>query len=264
MLVSLIDVVDEALHGGKAAQLGGALRAGLPVPPGFGLCHVSARAVRAARQPLSEALNALGGLCAVRSSAVGEDAAGASFAGQYATVLGVRSEAGLHDALAAVLDSARTEAAIGYRCKLGLDPHARMGVVIQKLIRSDVAGVLFTRNPIDGADERVIEASWGLGEAVVQGLVVPDHFRVARGGALIELTAGEKDTAIYWADAGGTQEREVEAAKVTAPCLSQAQLKRLDALATRCEQAFGLGQDLEFAFEGDALFLLQRRAITRG
>jgi pyruvate,water dikinase len=264
MLVPLIKADDESLHGGKAVQLGVALRAGLPVPAGFVLSHESAERALTSPRICAGALAELGGLVAVRSSAVGEDSASASFAGQHATVLGVRSETALGTALFQVLDSSRSEAALAYRRKLGLDPHPRMAVVIQKLVLSDVAGVLFTRNPVSGADERVIEASWGLGEAVVQGLVTPDHFRFARGGPLLAQMAGHKDVTVYWSEHGGTEERPVAEHLVEQLCLDAAKLAELDNLATRCETVFGGTQDLEFAFEGKALYLLQRRAITRG
>jgi pyruvate,water dikinase len=122
--------------------------------------------------------------------------------------------------------------------------------------------VLFTRNPMTGADERVIEATWGLGEAVVAGLVTPDHYRVARGGRILERRAGEKDLAIMWSEGGGTEEVEIEGARISALCLEDADIAALEALATACEAAFGGSQDLEWAFAGGHLYLLQRRAIT--
>lgn len=264
--VPLRDAVDEARFGGKATQCARALREGLPVPDGFALAWDTHGALRgpAARGALATMLGALGGLVAVRSSAVGEDSATASFAGQHATVLGVSTVDGLIAALHEVHASADTPSAVAYREKLGLDPAPRMGVVVQRLIRADAAGVLFSRDPITREDVRVIEASWGLGEAVVQGLVTPDSFRVARGGRILARQAGDKDLEIRWAEHGGTQERPVEGARVTALCLSDAHLGALDALCTRCEAVFGGSQDLEFAVLGDTVHLLQRRAITRG
>lgn len=264
--VPLRDAVDEAQFGGKAAQCARALREGLPVPDGFALAWDTHGALRgpAARSALATMLGALGGLVAVRSSAVGEDSAAASFAGQHATVLGVSTVDGLVAALHEVHASADTPSAAAYREKLGLDPAPRMGVVVQRLIRADAAGVLFSRDPITRDDVRVIEASWGLGEAVVQGLVTPDSYRVARGGRILARQAGDKDLEIRWAEHGGTQERPVDGARVTALCLSDAHLGALDALCTRCEAVFGGSQDLEFAVLGDAVHLLQRRAITRG
>jgi pyruvate,water dikinase len=264
MLVPLFDAVEERELGGKAVQLGAALRAGLPVPAGVALPHRDVVDAAAIREQLGVALATLGGLVAVRSSAVGEDSATASFAGQHATVLGVRDLDGLEAAVAEVVASAHAPSALAYRAKLGLDPTPRMGVVVQTLVRADVAGVLFSRHPITGADERVIEATWGLGEAVVQGLVTPDGVRMARGGRVLARTIGDKDLAIRWSDRGGTEEVAVDDDRIAIPCLDDSMLADLERLTSRCEALFGGTQDLEFAFEAGALYLLQRRAITRG
>lgn len=264
MLISLEEARDESRYGGKAVQLGAATRARLPVPPGFAVTDDEAEQVVGSEEWANKVLGRLGNFVAVRSSAVGEDSDAASFAGMHATVLGVRSPRQLFEAMSQVLASARTEAAASYRKKLGLGSAPRMGIIIQKLVRSEVAGVLFSRHPVSAADERVIEAAWGLGEAVVQGIVTPDRFRMARGGRILERTPGEKDLAIHWSEEGGTREVEVESARVHALCLDDSMLASLETLTARCEAAFGGTHDLEFAFEGEALFLLQRRAITRG
>ncbi len=262
----LSEVHDDHEFGGKASQLGAALRAGLPVPPGIALGHelVAAIAIDVARATeLAGTVAALGGIVAVRSSAIGEDSAVASFAGQHATVLGVTDHRALVDAILVVHGSAHTPSALAYRAKLGLDRSPRMGVVVQRLVDADVAGVLFTIDPMSGADERVIEASWGLGEAVVAGMVTPDRFRIARDGRVLERTAGHKDLEIRRAPDGGTRELAVDDARAAQLCLDDAQLAALHALASRCEQRASTPQDLEFAFAGGALFLLQQRAITR-
>ncbi|MGK3988378.1 PEP/pyruvate-binding domain-containing protein [Sorangium sp. So ce136] len=268
MIARFDDELGEGDFGGKAAQLGQAHRSGLPVPPGWALSAAFVERVvageSAAVDRLVEAFRELDGPVAVRSSGVGEDGASASFAGQHATELNVRSRAGLLEAVRKVHGSARTEAALAYRRKLGLAPEPRMGIVVQRLVQADTAGVLFTRNPATGADERVVEATWGLGEAVVAGLVTPDSYRMARGGRVLERRAGEKDLAILWAEEGGTREVAVEPDRVEALCLDDARLAALEALAAACEAAFGGTQDIEWAFAGDRLYLLQRRAITRG
>jgi pyruvate,water dikinase len=261
LIVTLREAEDERRFGGKAVQLGAAIRAGLPVPDGFAL---SVDAVEEADiDAIEMARKKLGDLIAVRSSGVGEDSAGASFAGQHATVLGVADRAGLVDAIAKVRASATSASALAYRAKLGLSDRPRIAIVLQKLVRADVAGVLFSRNPMTGADERVIEGAWGLGEIVVAGLVTPDHFRVARGGEILERRIGEKDLRIVWAEGGGTVEEEVDPDRASTACLDDARLRALDDLASRCEAHFGGTQDLEWAFEGERLHLLQRRAITR-
>ena len=139
-----------------------------------------------------------------------------------------------------------------------------MAVVIQALVPAESAGILFTRNPLTGADERVIEGSFGLGEAVVAGLVTPDRFRLARGGAVLERALGDKDIAIGWHPEGGTQEIALSAERSAQWCLSHAQLQELDALASACESALPGPHDIEWAFAAGKLYLLQRRAITRG
>jgi pyruvate, water dikinase len=259
--------VDSDDFGGKARELGRALRAGLPVPAGFALSPSFVERIVAgdssARQQAATALSGLGP-SAVRSSALGEDGVASSFAGQHLSVLNVRSGAALLEAVQAVYDSARSAAALAYRRRMGISAEPRMAVVLQALVPADSAGILFTKNPVTGADERVIEGSFGLGEAVVSGLVTPDRFRLARGGQLLEQTLGEKDLLIAWHPEGGTHELEVAPERAGEPCLDSAQLLALEALASACERAFAGPHDLEWAFAADQLYLLQRRAITRG
>jgi pyruvate,water dikinase len=127
-----------------------------------------------------------------------------------------------------------------------------------------VAGVLFTRNPVTGAAERVIEASWGLGETVVSGLVSPDQYRLAADdGRLLGRWSGEKDMAMWLQPDGTVAERQVVAEQVDAWCLAAEELLELHRLATRCDAVFGTTEhDIEFAFAGCRLHLLQRRPIT--
>jgi pyruvate,water dikinase len=263
----LIDALDEAQFGGKAASLARSLRAGLPVPPGFALGTALVDAVFAGHTEkvakLRTEFTALAGACAVRSSAIGEDSEDASFAGQHVTVLNVRSEAQVVDAVLRVRESAHTESARAYRRTLGMDETPRVGVVVQQMIEPDCAGVLFTKNPLTGADERVIEASWGLGESVVAGLVVPDNYALDPQGRVLRRTAGDKDIALRSAIDGGTVEEAVADDLVTAFCLSDEMLAGLHDLAARCESFFGRALDLEWAFAGGRLYLLQCRAITR-
>ena len=123
--------------------------------------------------------------------------------------------------------------------------------------------MLFTRNPITGADEMVIEASWGLGETVVQGMVVPDFYRVARGGEAIERRPGYKKVAVRRLADGGTCTEAVEPALVERLCLGDAQLQALAQVALRCDEVFGPGpHDIEWAFDAGAPYLLQRRPIA--
>ena len=116
----------------------------------------------------------------------------ASFAGAFLSVLGVSGPEAAAVAVRDVHKSGQLLGAHSYRVTLGLGAGNRMAVVVQQLVDADVAGVLFTRNPVTGADERVIEASWGLGEAVVGGLVTPDSYRVARGGRVVGAPPGRE------------------------------------------------------------------------
>jgi pyruvate,water dikinase len=141
-----------------------------------------------------QAFAQLQGAVAVRSSAVGEDSSQASFAGQHLTCLNIRSQTGMVEAVREVWQSGQSAAAQGYRQRLGITQPPQIAVVVQQFIPAMQSGVLFTRNPINGKDERVIEASWGLGEAIVSGLVTPDYYRLDRQGHIPEQKPGIKGT----------------------------------------------------------------------
>jgi pyruvate,water dikinase len=266
-VVPLAEARDESRFGSKAVGLGQAARAGLPLPPGVALSGALVEAVAGGDEPAIATVGALvrplGGPLAVRSSAADEDGADASFAGQHLTLLNVASAQAVGAALRDVWWSANSDSAISYRQRVGLFTRPSVGVVVQALLDPDSAGVLFTRNPVTGADECVIEASWGLGEAVVAGLVIPDHFRVDRSGAVLERTPGLKRVAIRTLPDGGTVEESIPAARAQALCLNDAQLAELHRLALRCEEVYGPERDIEWAFAGERLYLLQCRAITR-
>ena len=262
----LVGAEEEALYGAKAVGLGEALRAGLPVPPGVALpgpeVDEIAAGVAAVAVVLRDAVRELPTPFAVRSSAVGEDSAGASFAGQHLTVLNVQSADDVEAAVREVWWSANSDSAITYRKRLGVFERPSVGVVVQSLLAPDTAGVMFTQNPISGADERLIEANWGLGEAVVAGRVIPDSFRVARGGDVLERTPGFKKIAIRPAPDGGTFDDRIPVDQRETLCLGDEQLLALAGLADACERAYGAGRDIEWAFADGQLYLLQCRAIT--
>jgi pyruvate,water dikinase len=264
--VPLAGAHDEAIFGAKAVGLGEAARAGLPVPPGIALPGELTEAVAAGQDSaigeVMESARFLTGPLAVRSSAVGEDSAGASFAGQHLTLLNVPSSADLSSAIRQIWWSANSDSVITYRKRVGLFNRPSVGVVVQALLNPEVAGVMFTQNPINGTDERVIEASWGLGEAVVAARVIPDHFRLDRSGKVLERTPGFKKVAIRAVANGGTVEREVAPELVEALCLDDHQLQSLHALAARCEQVYGPARDIEWAYADEQIYLLQCRAVT--
>lgn len=199
----------------------------------------------------------------MRSSAVGEDSATASFAGQHATFLNVHGVEAATDAVEAVWRSASSPSALAYRGRVGAGGPVLAGVAIQKLVAADVAGVMFTCNPISGADEIMVEAAWGLGEAIVQGLVIPDRYRIGRDGGVLERTPGFKTLAVRQQVGGGTRHAPVEGELVEQLCRAEAELRALHELTDLCDDVFGSEpHDIEWAFEAGALHLLQRRPIT--
>ena len=269
-IVALGGAASEETFGGKAASLARATGAGLPVPDGFAVSwQLVARA--AARDALAE--NAIvsaflehcrngASRVAVRSSAIGEDSLEASFAGQHATILNVLSEEALLDAVRTIHASARADGAVEYRKKMGLPGEPRIAIVVQRLIQADVAGVLFTRDPVTAANERVIESAWGLGEGVVSGTITPDAFRLRADGTIVERRAAIKEAAIRAAPDGGTAEVALSPEDASRLTLTDAQLSSLHELARKCETFFGSPQDLEWAIANGELFLLQSRPIT--
>ncbi len=265
-VVRLEDARDDSLFGSKAVGLGEATRAGLPLPPGVALSGAVVDAVAGgdeqAIEDVRNLVRPLGGPLAVRSSAVDEDGAEASFAGQHLTLLNVPSADDVSAALREVWWSANSDSAISYRQRVGLFTRPSVGVVVQTLLDPESAGVMFTRNPITGADERVIEASWGLGEAVVAGRVIPDHFRIGRSGEVLERTPGLKKLAIRALPEGGTVEEAISIDLTEELCLDDNQLDELNGLAVRCEEVYGPARDIEWAFADGQLYLLQCRAIT--
>ena len=258
---------DEAQFGGKSVQLGAALRDGLPVPPGWALSVDFVEALVCgndeARATLAAFLADKPEPFAVRSSGVGEDAKIASFAGMHFTEL---NRIGVHDvldAIRAVWDSGYSAGARAYRAKLGITGTPRVAVTLQRMIFPECAGVMFTRHPVSGADEYVIEASWGLGETIVAGLVIPDHFRFRKDGTLIEKRAGTKDVVFRALPGGGVEETTIDdPQRVSGYCLDDAQLAALVALGARCERHYGPGRDVEWGVQDGVVYLLQCRSIT--
>ena len=267
-VVPLAKASETSLYGSKAVGLGEASRHGLPIPPGVALSGDLVEAVASgdgrAIEKVAKAIALLNGPFAVRSSAVDEDGASSSFAGQHLTVLNVPSAEAVPNAVRDVWWSANSDSAITYRQRVGLFQRPSVGVVVQTLLDPAAAGVMFTQNPVTGEDERLIEAAWGLGEAVVAGLVIPDHFRIGRSGEVLERTAGRKKIAIRSVATGGTVEEKIAPERAEQLCLDDSQLDALAQLATRCEEVYGRARDIEWAFADGILYLLQCRAVTTG
>jgi len=158
--------------------------------------------------------------------------------------------------------SANSDSAITYRQRVGLFTRPSVGVVVQSLLDPEAAGVMFTQNPVTGADERVIEAAWGLGEAVVAGLVIPDTYRLTHDGEVIECTPGLKRIAIRSRADGGTFEVNIDATRAEALTLDDDMLAQLSHLARHCEEVYGNARDIEWAVDDGTVYLLQCRAVT--
>ena len=258
---------DERVFGGKSVQLGASLRAGLPVPPGWALsvdfCAAIVSGDSAALAALKSFVSDKPQPFAVRSSGVGEDAKIASFAGQHFTELNRIGFDEIVEAVHLVWDSGHSDGARAYRAKLGITEMPRTAVVLQNMVFPECAGVMFTRHPVSGADEIHIEASWGLGEAIVEGLVVPDRFHFSKDGRLLTRTAGTKDVFIKAMPGGGIEEAAIEdPERINGFCLDDSELSQLVGLAHACEMHFGPGRDIEWGIEKGILYLLQCRSIT--
>jgi len=296
-----INKSDLPIVGGKGLNLGLLTLEGFLVPDGFCItteayCHTTQAVTLtddSCSVPILEtadiqqdlydeimsAYNTIGaGRVAVRSSATAEDLPDASFAGQQDTFLNVQGETQLLDAVKRCWASLWSERAIVYRRNQNIDDsQVAMSVVVQKMIDSNVSGVMFTANPksprpplikgekgIDetkverGADEIVIESSFGLGEAIVSGKVSPDHFVVDRDSLdIVEKIISRKQLMI-------TQDGEVETpeSKQTQSSLNDEQVKNLAQLGLEIERFYGAPQDIEWAFAEERFYVLQARPIT--
>jgi outer membrane protein assembly factor BamB len=260
---------DRDAVGGKGLSLGLLTAAGLPVPPGFCVTSTAYRRLHprsphsdlALRDQIREAYHRLGcGLVAVRSSATTEDGTLTSGAGQQETILGAEGEAAIMDAVArcwASLDSAR---AIAYRQRQGIqDNDLAMAVVVQRLVPAEVAGVLFTRDPLDPEGKcMLVEASWGLGESVVSGYVSPDRFHLDRQtGTVLDRQISTKTTLRT-----ATGREAVASDQQNRSCLDEAQLVLLAQLGRFVEAVYGHACDVEWAWVDGGFWHLQARPIT--
>jgi rifampicin phosphotransferase len=282
---------DVARAGGKGANLGELIKAGFDVPNGFVVTTgVYAAALESAqlflppkdeedpaafreqvcRVPVPKATrreiaaayaNLGGGAVAVRSSATAEDLPGATFAGQQDSFLNVIGEQQLIDAIRQCWASLWTERAVAYRRRRRIEPsEVQIAVVVQAMVPAEAAGVMFTANPVTGArDQTVVDASSGLGEAVVSGAVTPDHYVLDADGKLVEFSLGRRELAVVGRAGGGV---EHQPGGVATRLLSDDTLSALTAVATRVSRHFGQPQDIEWALSDGRLFVVQARPMT--
>ena len=294
MILSFADpaATSIATSGGKGASLARLFQGGFPVPEGvivpaeaytafLGDLRIDTReacaTIRAKilARPMPDDLERelrervapllAKGAVAVRSSSTMEDLAGAAFAGQHDTFLGVRTIDDAVDSVRRCFASLWEDRAAHYRRARGFDQQkATMAVVIQQLVESEVAGVGFTMNPISGdPGQIVINASFGLGETVVSGAGDVDQFVIdKKSGAIVDRSIGEKEKSIV-ATAAGTEERDLSEEERRASSLTDAQLEELRQLLIRVERFYAFPQDTEWAFAGGRLHLLQSRPVTK-
>jgi pyruvate,water dikinase len=266
LLVDLKDAVEEQSFGGKAASLAKGMRFSLPIPDGFVLNTEFVIKIQekdaAAISLLESAFKKLDATVVVRSSAVGEDSKKASFAGQYLSILNIKNFAQLTEAVNRVAESVSTESVSIYKKKMGISEKPLMAIIVQKIINAEMAGVMFSKNPLTKIREFVIESAWGVGETVVDGLVIPDVFKLNADGQLLETKIGIKDIAIKLCEAGGTQEIEIDGEKSTEQTLNHNELQELYRLGVSCENIYGEGLDIEWGFHDGKIYLLQCRSMT--
>jgi len=200
---------------------------------------------------------------AVRSSATAEDLPTASFAGQQDTYLNVVGPAAILQHVSRCWASLFTERAVTYRLRNGFDHQkVQMAVVVQQMVFPDAAGILFTADPITGNRKvAAVEASFGLGEALVSGLVNADAYKV-RDGEVVAKAVATKRLAIHALPAGGTQEQAIDPERQDQPALTDAQVVRLAELGRRIEAHLGRPQDIEWCLVDDGFQIVQSRPIT--
>ena len=300
--------------GGKGANLGEMVGAGLPVPPGFCITaqayqdfltesglHEPIDEILADMQPddmedvkvrsekirdlitnspmpsaieqkitdayleLSKELEQPELPVAVRSSATAEDLPGASFAGQQDTYLNIRGVPSLLEHSRLCWASLWSHPAVTYRHEQGFE-HDKvfLCIAVQAMIDADVAGILFTANPVNGnRDEALLNASWGLGEAVVSGMVTPDTITVRRSEArILDYAIGSKEMAIHYADGGGIVETDTTEDQRSQQALSDERVLELAEIGENIEEHYGSPQDIEWALRGGKWYVLQSRPIT--
>jgi phosphoenolpyruvate synthase/pyruvate phosphate dikinase len=264
---------DVTLVGGKAANLSRLARLYPLVPDGF--CLPVTLMDQAHPLDLRDEIErAIAGLmachslpdfvAAVRSSAVDEDGSVASFAGQHETYLNIAGAEAIHQAVIRCWESARSARALEYRRQQGLSvEHIQLAVFVQQLIAADVSAVMFSANPVTGSrDEVLINASWGLGESIVAGIVTPDTFVVRKSDLAVTNRSIAGKELMTVSIPGGTREVNVPRFLRLEACLAEEQLVELAQLALMLEATMGYPVDIECAYASGQLYQLQCRPIT--
>lgn len=199
---------------------------------------------------------------AVRSSATTEDLADASFAGQQDSFLGVKGNVELIQKIKECFSSLFTARAIYYRQKKGFDhTKAQLAVVVQKMINSQKSGVIFSKNPVKDDGNVVVDAVWGLGEGIVSGKIVPDHYVVNKDEEIVEMQVPEKKIAMVRTSSGRIDTVTLTKERSAQQVLTGYEIKRLAQYALQLEEHYGKPQDIEYAIDGE-IYIVQSRPIT--
>jgi pyruvate,water dikinase len=201
---------------------------------------------------------------AVRSSATAEDLEGASFAGLQETYLNVHGEENVLDAVRRCWGSLFTPRVLVYRQKKGFDHRTvKLAVVVQKMVDATVSGILFTRDPNTGENHMIVEAGWGLGEAVVGGEVTPDHYVVdGATQTIVSKQLSEQKVRLVRAEGGGNRREDVPPSERKEQKLPDPRLLRLVSLARLIESHYRRPMDIEWCADASALYIVQARPVT--
>lgn len=257
--------------GGKGGSLAKLYQSGYPVPAGFVILATAFEEDALLPEAWSQVRAQLEVLragndqqaFAVRSSALSEDSEQASFAGEFESRLNLASDEAIRDAIHQVHRSRHGEKVQVYSQAKGMTGVHQVAVVVQKLVDAQRSGVLFTANPTSGSRAQVvINAAWGLGEAIVSGAVTPDLFIVDKNTChILSRQVATKEIMTVRA-AGGTQVQPVPAHRQKQAVLSEAEALKLAHLGLQIESLYGIPMDIEWAATGEDLFILQARPIT--
>lgn len=256
--------------GGKGASLGEMINIGLPVPNGFVITTQAFKDFsgkemsKEFEREVSEAFKKLNAKrVAVRSSAVAEDSINASWAGQLDSFLNT-TQKDLFINIQKCWDSIRSERAQIYTSDKKLSKNQmKVAVVVQKMVDSEVSGVMFTANPVSGNKEEImIEAGWGLGEMIVQGMITPDNYIINKGSLeIVSKEINSQEKMLIYKD-NRNQEVEVPLEMQSQQKLTEGQIIELAKLAVSIENHFGYPQDIEWAIAKEQMFILQSRPVT--
>jgi phosphohistidine swiveling domain-containing protein len=258
------------LAGGKGGSLARLVQAGFPVPSGFVIppaCFseddLTSDAWEQVEWHLARMRHEHLGTFAVRSSALSEDSLEASFAGEFETVLNVSTDDDIHKAILMVYRSRTSERVQAYSQAKGMGAAHEIAVIVQQMVPAERSGVLFTVNPVTGRrSEAIVNAAWGLGEAVVGGLVTPDTLTVEKENSRI-LARETADKHVMTVPQGsGTVEAPVPEARRTAPVLSDEEAAELVRIGVEIEALYDMPMDIEWALAGGEFAILQARPIT--